>query len=184
MKSTTNTEFENLYKEFRKPLLRYISYKVSDNFEAEEILNDVFLKASQSLDTLKDETKIQSWLYKIATNQIIDYYRKRKENYTEINEEIHFEQKDKDEAFIKELSCCLDDFIAQLPSSHANSLKAIYINELTQKEYAQQNNLNLSTVKSNVKRGKESLKQFFEQCCTLEKNHLNNITGCTGNGCG
>lgn len=39
MDLTTDKKFEKLYSEFRKPLLRYISYKVSDEHRAEEILN-------------------------------------------------------------------------------------------------------------------------------------------------
>jgi len=170
-------EIEKLYEQFRKPLLRYISYKVSDAYTVEEILNDVFFKASKSLDTLKEQTKVQSWLYKIASNLIIDYYRKRKDTYTEINEEIHFGEDENEEMVINELGCCVEGFMKQLPEQYSDSLKAVYLNEMTQKEYAQQNDLNLSTVKSQVKRGRESLKEFFEECCTFEKNHLNNITG-------
>ena len=42
MKLSKEIEIENLYENFRKPLLKYISYKVSDMHSAEEILNDVF----------------------------------------------------------------------------------------------------------------------------------------------
>lgn len=183
MNSSKEISIEKLYEQFKKPLLRYISYKVSDAYSAEEILNDVFFKASKSLETLKEQTKVQSWLYKIATNQIIDYYRKRKENYTEINDEVMFSEENKEEDFINELNCCVEEFMQQLPSQYADSLKAVYVDELTQKEYAQKNQLNLSTVKSNVKRGKESMKKFFEECCTFEKNHLDTMTGCKGNNC-
>ena len=44
MNLSKEKEIEELYKNFRKPLFRYISYKVADTQRAEEILNDVFLK--------------------------------------------------------------------------------------------------------------------------------------------
>jgi RNA polymerase sigma-70 factor (ECF subfamily) len=169
-------EIENLYENFRKPLLKYISYKVSDMHSAEEILNDVFFKAANSIETLKEKTKVQSWLYKIASNQIIDYYRRKKENTIDIMDNILYADEDNDETIFDELNCCVKDFLHKLPKQYSDSLKGIYLEELTQKEYAEKNKLKLSTVKSQVKRGKESMKQFFEQCCTFEKDRLNNIT--------
>ena len=50
-------EIEQLYKTFRKPLLRYISYKVADKQHAEEILNDVFFKAANSIESLNEKAK-------------------------------------------------------------------------------------------------------------------------------
>lgn len=174
--------FEKLYESFRKPLFRFISYKVSDAQSAEEILNDVFFKAASAIETLKEKTKVQSWLYKIASHLIIDYYRRKKEHYIEIEDDISIENNTNDETIYDELNCCLETFINRLPEQYSRSLKAVYLDELTQKEYAKQNNLKLSTVKSQVKRGKESMKYFFENCCTFEKDRLNNMTQCTPKG--
>ncbi len=174
MDLSKENNIEDLYNNFRKPLLKFISYRVADTYSAEEILNDVFLKASMSLGSLKEKTKIKSWLYKIASNMIIDYYRCKKEHYIDI-EEGRFYYEDDTNTIHNELDCCIEKFLYQLPKQYSDPLRAIYLDELTQKEYAEQNNLNLSTVKSHVKRGKESMKIFFEQCCTFEKDHLDNI---------
>lgn len=165
---------EILYEQFRKPLLRYITYKVNDRYVAEEILNDVFLKVSNSIATLEEKTKIQSWIYKIASNQIIDYYRKHKDILLDIEENFIVANNDADNVY-KELECCLSSFLEQLPKQYSDSIKSVYFDELTQQEYAQKNNLNISTVKSHIKRGKESMKIFFEKCCEFEKDKFNNL---------
>ncbi|PHQ65397.1 MAG: hypothetical protein COB99_04280 [Sulfurimonas sp.] len=146
MNLSKEQEIEKLYEKFRKPLFRFISYKVSDIHSAEEILNDVFFKAAKSIESLKEKTKVQSWLYKIASNLIIDYYRRKKELYIEIEDDMSIEDDSNEETIFDE-----------------------------------QNNLKLSTVKSQVKRGKESMKSFFEQCCTFEKDRLNNTLQCMPN---
>lgn len=174
-------EIENLYESFRKPLFRFISYKVADRHSAEEILNDVFFKAANSIETLKDKTKVQSWLFKIASNLIIDYYRRKKEHYIDLNDAISLSEEVDDETVYDELNCCVETFLHKLPKQYSDSLKAVYLDELTQKEYARQNNLKLSTVKSQIKRGKESMKSFFETCCTFEKDRLNNMNSCNPN---
>ncbi|MFT7861178.1 MAG: sigma-70 family RNA polymerase sigma factor [Sulfurimonas sp.] len=176
MDLSTNEKFEKLYNEFRKPLLRYISYKVSDIHTSEEILNDVFLKVSKSIDSINEKEKIKSWLYKITSNTIIDYYRKNKDTFIEINENVLDIEDDDKETIFEELNCCINDFLNQLPKQYSDSLKSVYLDEYTQKEYSEKYNLNISTVKSQIKRGKESMKEFFEKCCDFEKDRLDNIT--------
>jgi len=181
MYSSSENDIKSLNEEIRKPLFRFISYKVSDAHSAEEILNDVFFKAANSIESLKETTKVQSWLYKIASNLIIDYYRRKKDISIELNDDIFMEDDSDEESIYDELNCCLEEFMNKLPNQYASSLKGVYLDELTQKEYAEQNNLKLSTVKSQVKRGKESMRSFFEKCCTFEKDRLNNLTQCMPN---
>ncbi|NQY20509.1 MAG: RNA polymerase sigma factor SigZ, partial [Campylobacteraceae bacterium] len=66
----------DLYLQFRKPLLYFIRNKMRDKNIAEDLLQEVFIKASNNIHSLKDEQKVQSWLYKISINIIIDYVRK------------------------------------------------------------------------------------------------------------
>lgn len=66
-----------LYYEYSPRILRYLIRKLPKDV-AQEILNDVFLEAVDSLPTLRNHNNIQSWLYKIALNKTIDYYRKKK----------------------------------------------------------------------------------------------------------
>lgn len=178
MKLSKEEEIEKLYETFRQPLLRYISHKVADAHSAEEILNDVFFKAANSLESLREKTKVQSWLYKIASNRIIDYYRRRKESYVDIDDALFYSDEDEAETIYDELNCCVEKFLHQLPKHYSDPLKAVYLDELTQHEYAEQNKVKLSTVKSQIKRGKASMKTFFEQCCTFEKDRLDNMAHC------
>ena len=102
-----------------------------------------------------------------------------------MNENILDIEDDDKETIFEELNCCINDFLNQLPKQYSDSLKGVYLDEYTQKEYSQKHNLNLSTVKSQIKRGKESMKEFFEKCCEFEKDRLDNITHFTSkNQCG
>ena len=174
MDNVDTNNFSELYEKFRKPLFKFIKYKVSDIHIAEEILNDVFLQAYNSIDTLEEKKSLKSWLYTIASNKIIDYYRKKRPATIEIENETLLED-DETDTIYSDFDCCLNDFLDQLPPSNANALKAVYFDESTQQEYADKSSLNLSTVKSHVHRGKQSLKHFFEQCCSFEKDKHDHI---------
>ncbi|MGE4509869.1 MAG: sigma-70 family RNA polymerase sigma factor [Sulfurimonadaceae bacterium] len=160
--------FASLYEKFRHPLLRFVRYKTNDLHLAEDIVQEVFIKAYQSIDTLKEKEKFQSWLFAIASNTIKDYYKKQHIAYTDA---VDITQEETlQESVLQELDCCLVSFIQTLSPAQRNILQALYFQEYTLEEYATTNDLNLSTVKSHAKRAKTTLKELLEACCTFEKN--------------
>lgn len=163
-----------IYQTFQKPLLYYIMRNVSQKDVAEDILQEVFLKAYKNFDTLKEKQNIQAWLYKIASNTLIDYFRKKRLP-TQENNEIMIDEEHNSEMVIEELDCCLKNFIEKLPTKQKEILTAVYFEEYSLVEYAQHHQLNLSTVKSQAKRAKEKLKEVFYQCCQFETNQKNEI---------
>lgn len=72
---------EEIWSQFNQILLNFIQSKVSNKHDAEDILQNVFIKIYKNLDELKSETKLESWIFQITRNEIIDYYRTRKPNY-------------------------------------------------------------------------------------------------------
>lgn len=67
-----------LYKSYSPKILSYLVKKLPRLEDAQELTNDVFLEAIDSLSFLEKEKNINSWLYKIAHNKMVDFYRKRK----------------------------------------------------------------------------------------------------------
>ena len=63
-----------LYKTYSIELLKYLQKRVPHE-EASEILNDTFLEAIDGMIMLKKDENLKAWLYKIAYNKTIDYYR-------------------------------------------------------------------------------------------------------------
>src|SRR4030066_7266 len=67
-----------LYEENFDRIYRYIVLKIGDRTEAEDMTQQVFLNALQSISSYKWKgMPFTSWLYRIAHNQIVDYHRKR-----------------------------------------------------------------------------------------------------------
>lgn len=65
------------YKTYAPQISRYLSRKLPPE-EAKEILNDVFFDAIDELPFLKNTDNVKAWLYRIAHNKTVDYYRKKK----------------------------------------------------------------------------------------------------------
>ncbi len=67
-----------LYEENFDRIYRYVVLKIGDRTEAEDITQQVFLKAIKSISSFRWRgTSFSAWLYRIAHNQIVDYYRKK-----------------------------------------------------------------------------------------------------------
>ena len=66
------------YKSYSPRILSYLSRKLPRAEDAQELTNDVFLEAIDSLTLLQKENNVSAWLYGIAHNKMVDFYRKKK----------------------------------------------------------------------------------------------------------
>ena len=71
---------EELWLKLGNKLKAFILSKVHDETTADDILQEVFLKIHSKIDTLNDDTKIQSWIYQITRNLVVDYFRSIKKD--------------------------------------------------------------------------------------------------------
>jgi RNA polymerase sigma-70 factor (ECF subfamily) len=75
--------FAQLYEKYFDKIYRYVTLKVGDKMEAEDITQQVFLKAIKSISSFKWKGfPFSSWLFRIAHNQVVDYLRKKKKQET------------------------------------------------------------------------------------------------------
>src|SRR5688572_24231068 len=82
-------EVAGIYKQFHSELLGYIKSKVRSREDAEDIVQNVFIKISSSLDKLTEEVKLKNWIFTVTRNAIIDYYRvNANKKKLAVNEEI------------------------------------------------------------------------------------------------
>jgi DNA-directed RNA polymerase specialized sigma24 family protein len=66
--------FQKVYEAFQPKILRYLK-RLAGEEEAEDLTQDVFVKVSRSLGGFRGEAKLSTWLYRIATNAVLDRMR-------------------------------------------------------------------------------------------------------------
>jgi RNA polymerase sigma-70 factor, ECF subfamily len=176
-----------IYKQFHTELLRYIKSKVRSTEDAEDILQNIFIKISSGIDKLSDDVKLKSWLFTITRNAIIDYYRAnatKKEVATsvEIDEDIP-ESPDIDTT--KGLDQCMNSMIGLLPEEYRDIIIESEIKGVRQKDLAERYGMGYPTMRSKVQRGRERLKQLFFNCCHISTDTRGNVIEAQGKGnCG
>ncbi len=161
---------EKVWQEYHSRLRAFVKSKISDDTAADDVLQNVFMKMHRGLASLKDETKLQSWLYQIARNAIIDYYRLQKP-VVDIPEWLIHAEPDSGEKAVQELSECLRPMIQLLPDIYREAVILSEVQGLKQKEVAQVQGASLSAAKSRVQRGRALLKEMLADCCRLEFDH-------------
>jgi RNA polymerase sigma-70 factor (ECF subfamily) len=170
-------EVSSIYSTFHSALLGFIRSKIRSKEDAEDILQNVFIKISGSIESLYDEKKVTSWIYSITRNAIIDYYRSNKAKRNDSLDEALTEslpEEDTDDN-TKGLDGCIGSMIAQLPDEYKTIILESELNGVSQKELAAKYDMAYPTVRSRVQRGRERLKQLFNNCCQIEADKHGNI---------
>lgn len=74
---TQNVAFQKLLRDFQKPLYNHIRSIVLNHDDADDVLQNTFVKVFQHLKSFKGESKLFSWMYRIATNEAITFINKK-----------------------------------------------------------------------------------------------------------
>lgn len=70
--------FNRLVDRFQPEILRMVYYRVRPHAEAEDLTQDVFMKAYRNIKNLRETNRFRSWLYRIAVNRVRDFHRRQR----------------------------------------------------------------------------------------------------------
>ena len=170
------TTTEHIWEAFHTPLQQFIRRRVSDEATAEDVLQDVFLKIHLHGEGLKDVKKLESWIYQITRNAIIDSYREPRPVATlESPEVLDLSEELPDDDVVSELLPCVRAMVRSLPELDRQALVLTEYQGLTQKELSERLGLSFSGAKSRVQRAREKLKQQLLECCHFELDRRGHI---------
>lgn len=145
--ATEDRTLESIYNEYRPKVTGFIARKVSNYDLAEDLASEVFLKISEKFDTFDpSKASISTWIYTIAQNRVIDYYRTNhvsSELPEELPSEDNFDEELLNKETLEELACALE----KLPERERTLIVLHYYHEKTLKEVALQMGMSYANVK-------------------------------------
>lgn len=150
-------QIDNFYPRLHRSMSAYLA---GSEIEAEDILQETFLKAYKSLDQFEGKSNMYTWLYSIARNKCIDEFRKRKHESNRSSipvEEFELESEEfkaKDQQEDIEL---LEEAISQLPEILRSVVVMKSIDGLTYPEIAEITGINEQTLKNRMFRARKQL---------------------------
>jgi RNA polymerase sigma factor (sigma-70 family) len=162
--------YAELMKRYRKSVFHLVLKMVHNSDEAEDLTIEAFAKAFKGLQKFNPEYTFSTWLFRIATNNCIDYIRKKRVQTTSIDnpmkdsdgDEMSFDIKDNalnpEDANIRQQKIeLMRTIVTMLPSKYQVLIRMRYFQELSYEEIAQNMDFPLGTVKAQLHRAKELL---------------------------
>ena len=171
-----NATLEQIWEGFAVKLGGFIRSRVADPTAAEDILQDVFVRIHRGLDRLQEPARLESWIFQITRNAIVDHHRTRRET-VEVPETLPAEPA-ADSGEIADLVASFRRMIDRLPEPYREAVVLTELEGLSQKELATRLGISVSGAKSRVQRGRAQLRRMLDECCTFEFDRRGGVIGC------
>src|SRR4030043_656987 len=177
-------EFWDIYDQYYAKVRKFILALVKDEWVADDLIQETFLKIQNNLKNLKDPSKLSSCIFRIAYNLCQDHFRqlKRLRKEERIDQE---EMEDFKEALIqkgpdiqkeleqRQMGECVQDQINLLPESLRTVLVFFDLMEFSHQEIADILGITVKNVKVRLPRARNNLKTILEEKCAFERDERN-----------
>jgi RNA polymerase sigma-70 factor (ECF subfamily) len=169
-----NQFYTQIYNEYQSKMLNHVSMRIKNREEAEDLTQEIFVKVYKYLPMYNDtKGKVSTWLYTIAKNAIIDYYRQQKMVMSDIaafatdSEETYlpvdkrFVENETPDAILdrNEMFNNVQKRMSDLPHGFRKIAYMFFDEQLSYNEIAEQLEMPLGTVKNNIFRIREILQK-------------------------
>jgi len=161
--------FEQLIIQYKDYVYSVILSIVKDVHQAEEATQDTFMKVFRSIGNFKRDSKLSTWIYRIAYRTGLDYLKKKKRFFSDVTEHHDIKSSTDLEKDLHQLSLLefVKDFINKLPAEEATVMSLFYIQQRSIKEVQAVTGLTETNIKTKLFRSRRSLRQkvkdFFNQ---------------------
>lgn len=153
-------EFEELLCECRGTVERFVNFKLPSKFDADDVLQEVYMAANAKFETLKDQSTFKAWIIGIARHKCNDFYRRRAKQM-----EIPIEEVCESALGYGRMGITETNYVHETLSCLANKDKEIlflfFFRNLQQSEIAEKIGIPIGTVKSRLHTAKQNFKEKY-----------------------
>ena len=166
IKRGNHSDFSILVDRYKNKAFSLLKRMLKNEMEAEEILQDSFLKAFNGLKSFKQESKFSTWFYRIVYNTALTKLssKKRKIESEMTSVEDHLELESKADYNImeqKNISEIINSLIEKLPGKYSSVINMFYLNGMSCEEIAEITSTSVSNVKVLLYRARNTFKDIL-----------------------
>ncbi len=173
--------FSDIYDKFYPKILHYLKRLVGEH-EAEEVAQISFEKISHNLNNFKGESKLSTWIYRVATNTALDKLKSSAYKYSQsgplaplpihtpetentVSDNIGVSSSPDKKIIRGEMNECIREFVDRLPPDYRTIITLNELEGFTNKEIAEILQISLDTAKIRLHRARAKLKKSLESGC-------------------
>lgn len=154
-----------MWEQYAGRLRSWLRSRLGNEADAEDVLQEVFLRAHQRLDQLRDEERIAGWLHQIARNAVTGHFRRRPAAAPA--DELEAVAPDEPSSADAALGAWVAAEVQNLPEPYREALELTELGDLNQREAAERLGISHSGLKSRVQRGRAQLRERLAACCRV-----------------
>lgn len=157
-------EFESIVREHSERLYWQIRHIVLTHDDANDVLQNVFLKAWNGFDEFHGESKVSTWLSRIAINESLDFLRHNKHVATATSEELSVANSLLADDYFdgNETEAMLQQAVAQLPDVQRTVFQLRYFDEMKYSDMSQLLNTSEGALKASYHIAVKKITEFFK----------------------
>jgi RNA polymerase sigma-70 factor (ECF subfamily) len=166
VKLGNQSDYSIIVDRYKDKAFSLLKKMLKNEQDAEETLQDCFLKAYNSLSGFKGEAKFSTWFYRIVYNtaltKLSSKKRKTENEMSSVHE--HFDLKsdyDYNVSERKDMSELINELVNKLPEKHSAIINLFYLDEMSCEEISKVLNISLSNVKVMLHRSRNALKEII-----------------------
>jgi len=165
-------EVIRLHDLYYEKIKKFISSLIRDEWSSEDLVQETFIKVDQNLDSVKDRSRISSWIYRIAYNTAMDYLNNRHtrlfRSSVELTDLQHMSEFDKTMEQ-HQMSQCVRGKVSRLPDNLRSVLLLFDLEGFSHDEIAEVLGITPENAKTRLHRARKKLKDILEKECLFEK---------------
>jgi RNA polymerase sigma-70 factor, ECF subfamily len=156
---------EHIWFRFNSKLKSFIISKVKDNALADDLLQEVFIKIHRLIGQLKDENKLQAWVYQVARNKVYDYFRSHGHTTDLDVTEVEVIEEEADNQYMSETIEDMVKMMDEMPAEYCDVLCLTELGGMSHKEYAEKTGISPTAAKTRAFMARNMLKDMLMKCC-------------------
>lgn len=184
---TRDPDFNRIFGDYQKPVYNYVLRMVRESPIAEELTQDIFVKVYKSLSEYRGDSTLSTWIYSIATNTCLDYFRSRPHKKSEKTDLLRAEDllasalpvdlmeppSAEDEIIQAQMSSCVLNYIDDLPEEYRAVILLHDLHGFTNPEIAKITGTSLENVKIRLHRARKKMQEVFSSKCDFYRDERN-----------
>ena len=175
------SEARGAWRDIEARLRPYVARRVASVAEVDDVVQEILVRIHTGLASLHDGERFGGWVYRIAERAIADSARARaRAPLAQDVERSADAGTGPDEAADLQLDLgeCVALFVARLHSPYREAITLTELQGLTQRAAAEMLGVSLSGMKPRVQRGREKIREMFEECCQISVDCRGRVVEC------
>ena len=170
----SQTALADLYNTYFERIYRFIFYRVSHKETAEDLTEDVFVKIFKKLRDLEQLGAFEGWLFQIARNQVIDYYRRKKQTVPleEIENTLEYETNIVDIVNLKTEQAVFIKLLKELTPEQQQVIKLKFLEDIDNDIIAEMMNKTEGAIRVIQHRAIAKLKELIDDIAANNNSNL------------